>query len=285
MGQHFGRAACLAWGRHPMLSRPGDRHRHLRLGPLEAIAQRLSSRRLESRRSRHANQRTAGCAFRHAPRPRDELPERQGAAQPRARHEPRAGDDGARITAHPSLRSSIVFAKRSLDVAPGGCPPRPLTRASETPKISASERGARVAEHVVYIDRFEIRDDKLEDFKRYASDMASFVEEQEPGALSFNYYVNEAGSRGTAVFVFLRCRRVQRPPRRGRLEVPRGVRAERHRDRAAGAPERARGRAGEILRREYQEETRRLRPVALEADRPLRSQLWFVLGPAYGRRS
>ncbi len=57
-------------------------------------------------------------------------------------------------------------------------------------------------DHVVYIDRFEIRDGKLEDFERYANGMASFVEEQEPGALSFNYYLNEDGTAGTAVFVF-----------------------------------------------------------------------------------
>lgn len=59
-----------------------------------------------------------------------------------------------------------------------------------------------MAEHVVYVDRFEIRDGKLEDFERYANGMASFVEQEEPGALSFNYYLNEEGSGGTAVFVF-----------------------------------------------------------------------------------
>jgi hypothetical protein len=36
----------------------------------------------------------------------------------------------------------------------------------------------------VYIDRFEVRDGKLEEFKRYAKEMAAFVEEEEPGVTS-----------------------------------------------------------------------------------------------------
>jgi quinol monooxygenase YgiN len=55
---------------------------------------------------------------------------------------------------------------------------------------------------VVYLDRFEIRDGKLEEFKRYAEEMAAFVEEEEPGVTSFSYFVDEAEARGTAVFVF-----------------------------------------------------------------------------------
>jgi hypothetical protein len=32
--------------------------------------------------------------------------------------------------------------------------------------------------------------------------MAAFVEQNEPGALTFNYHVDEDGVSGTAVFVF-----------------------------------------------------------------------------------
>lgn len=59
-----------------------------------------------------------------------------------------------------------------------------------------------MADEVVYIDRFEVRDVKVEEFKRYAEEMAAFVEEEEPGVTSFHYFFDEAGARGTAVFVF-----------------------------------------------------------------------------------
>jgi hypothetical protein len=36
----------------------------------------------------------------------------------------------------------------------------------------------------------------------YATEMAEFVERSEPEVLSFNYYVDEDGAGGTAVFVF-----------------------------------------------------------------------------------
>ncbi|MGH2450052.1 MAG: putative quinol monooxygenase [Candidatus Limnocylindria bacterium] len=52
------------------------------------------------------------------------------------------------------------------------------------------------------MDRFRLREGKLEDFARYATEMAEFVEKNEPGAVSFNYYVDEDGAEGTAVFVF-----------------------------------------------------------------------------------
>ncbi len=55
---------------------------------------------------------------------------------------------------------------------------------------------------VVYLDRFRILEGKLEDFKRFANDMAEFVEKNEPRVISFNYYLDEDGNEGTAVFVF-----------------------------------------------------------------------------------
>lgn len=55
---------------------------------------------------------------------------------------------------------------------------------------------------VTYVDRFRIREGKLEDLRRYAHQMVALVEEKEPGVLSFNYYVDDDGTEGTAVFVF-----------------------------------------------------------------------------------
>ena len=57
-------------------------------------------------------------------------------------------------------------------------------------------------EPVVYVDRFQIRDGKLERFREYASEMAKLVEAEEPDAVSYNYYVDEEGMRGTAIFIF-----------------------------------------------------------------------------------
>lgn len=47
-------------------------------------------------------------------------------------------------------------------------------------------RRTSMSDHVIYVDRFQLRDGKLEDFRKYATEMAEFVEENEPGALSFN---------------------------------------------------------------------------------------------------
>jgi quinol monooxygenase YgiN len=59
-----------------------------------------------------------------------------------------------------------------------------------------------MSEQVVYMDRFQLREGKLEDFRRYATEVAAFVQTSEPGATSFNYYIDEGGARGTALFVF-----------------------------------------------------------------------------------
>ncbi|MDP8956467.1 MAG: hypothetical protein M3N24_05855 [Actinomycetota bacterium] len=57
-------------------------------------------------------------------------------------------------------------------------------------------------DEVVYVDRFQLREGKVESFRRWASDMATFVRENEPGTAVFNYYVDEDTGKGTAVFVF-----------------------------------------------------------------------------------
>jgi quinol monooxygenase YgiN len=55
---------------------------------------------------------------------------------------------------------------------------------------------------IIYVDHFRVHEGKTEDFKRYASEMAEFVEENEPGVTSFNYYLDDSGLDGTAVFTF-----------------------------------------------------------------------------------
>ena len=59
-----------------------------------------------------------------------------------------------------------------------------------------------MSEQVAYVDRFQLREGKLEDFGRYATELAAFVHESEPGVTSFNYYIDEDGVKGTALFVF-----------------------------------------------------------------------------------
>lgn len=55
---------------------------------------------------------------------------------------------------------------------------------------------------IVYVDRFTVGEGKLEELRRYCVRMAKLVEEQEPGTIACNYFVDEEGSAGTAVLVF-----------------------------------------------------------------------------------
>jgi quinol monooxygenase YgiN len=59
-----------------------------------------------------------------------------------------------------------------------------------------------MSNHIVYVDRFQISEGKTEEFRQYAEELADLAEEQERGAISFNYFVDGDGTRGTAVFVF-----------------------------------------------------------------------------------
>jgi quinol monooxygenase YgiN len=54
---------------------------------------------------------------------------------------------------------------------------------------------------VVYVDRFEIREGKTEDFRRYADELIALAAD-ESGVSSLNYFTDEDGTRGTAVIVF-----------------------------------------------------------------------------------
>lgn len=59
-----------------------------------------------------------------------------------------------------------------------------------------------MADQIVYVDRFKLREGKQEAFERYATDMADFVEANESDVGFFNYYLDEDGKSGAAVFVF-----------------------------------------------------------------------------------
>lgn len=59
-----------------------------------------------------------------------------------------------------------------------------------------------MSDHVIYLDRFQLHEGVMDDFRRYATDMAKFVEDNVPGVISFNYYIEEEGPEGVAVFVF-----------------------------------------------------------------------------------
>ena len=59
-----------------------------------------------------------------------------------------------------------------------------------------------MSDQVIYVDRFQVADGRLEDFKRYAAEVAAFVEADEPAVRSYHYYMDGDGGTGTAVFVF-----------------------------------------------------------------------------------
>lgn len=54
---------------------------------------------------------------------------------------------------------------------------------------------------VVFLDRFEIAEGKSDELRRYAEELVDLVQEV-PGAISYGWYLDEDGRRGTAVFVF-----------------------------------------------------------------------------------
>jgi quinol monooxygenase YgiN len=56
-----------------------------------------------------------------------------------------------------------------------------------------------VPEPIIFVDTFQIREGKLEDFKRAAKEMTELVEENESQLLVYNIYIDEAGSRMTGV--------------------------------------------------------------------------------------
>ena len=59
-----------------------------------------------------------------------------------------------------------------------------------------------MSNEVVFVDRFEINEGKADEIRRYAEDLVDLVQEQVPGAISYSWYFDEDGTRGTAVFAF-----------------------------------------------------------------------------------
>jgi quinol monooxygenase YgiN len=58
-----------------------------------------------------------------------------------------------------------------------------------------------VTDQVLYLDRFQLKEGKVEDFRAFAEELTQFVQEKEHGAVSYHYFLEEDGS-GTAIFVF-----------------------------------------------------------------------------------
>ena len=59
-----------------------------------------------------------------------------------------------------------------------------------------------MSSEVVFVDRFEISEGKADEIRQYAEDLVDLVQKQVPGAISYSWYFDEDGTRGTAVFVF-----------------------------------------------------------------------------------
>ncbi len=56
-------------------------------------------------------------------------------------------------------------------------------------------------EPIVYIDSSEIREGKLEELKAAIGELVQFVRANEPQLISYNFYLNEDGTRMTVVAV------------------------------------------------------------------------------------
>ena len=58
-----------------------------------------------------------------------------------------------------------------------------------------------MSELIVYIDSSEIRGGKLEQLKAAVKELVEFVKEREPQLISYNFYINETGTRISVVAV------------------------------------------------------------------------------------
>lgn len=54
---------------------------------------------------------------------------------------------------------------------------------------------------IVYIDRSEIRTERLDELKRSMDELAQFVDAEEPQLLSYGFFIEEGASRMTVVAV------------------------------------------------------------------------------------
>jgi hypothetical protein len=58
-----------------------------------------------------------------------------------------------------------------------------------------------VSDPLVYIDRSDIRDGKLEDVRKGIRDLVEFVDEREPQLIGYSFYFNEGGTGMTVVAI------------------------------------------------------------------------------------
>jgi quinol monooxygenase YgiN len=79
---------------------------------------------------------------------------------------------------------------------------RPVPAHDKEPSAEAGKDGV-MTNQVVFLDRFEVAEGKSKEFQRYAQELVDLVQEQEPGATSYGWYLDQDGRRGTAVFVFV----------------------------------------------------------------------------------
>ena len=58
-----------------------------------------------------------------------------------------------------------------------------------------------MSDQIVYVDRSEIREGRLEDLKKAMKELAQFVEANEPRLVGYNVYFDEGGTRMTVIHV------------------------------------------------------------------------------------
>jgi hypothetical protein len=58
-----------------------------------------------------------------------------------------------------------------------------------------------MSEQIVYIDRSEILDGKLEELKKGINELVDFVDAREPQLISYGFFINEEAARMTVIAV------------------------------------------------------------------------------------
>ncbi len=58
-----------------------------------------------------------------------------------------------------------------------------------------------MSDHIVYVDRSEVRAGRLEDLKTATKELAQFVEANEPRLVSYDVYFEDGGTRMTVIHV------------------------------------------------------------------------------------
>jgi hypothetical protein len=58
-----------------------------------------------------------------------------------------------------------------------------------------------MSEHIVYIDRSEILDGKLEELKEGINELVEFDDAREPQLISYGFFINEEAGRMTVIAI------------------------------------------------------------------------------------